>query len=65
MKNYGTISGYFDWRKTKTGFGSLLDIHGKPIFRNHPKFKNYNEYIEDASVTFAIRPREWGYLIRE
>lgn len=63
MGNYGTISDYFDWRKTKTVFGSLLDIYGEPLFRNHQKFRKYKQYIEDASVRFAIRPREWGYRI--
>lgn len=65
MDEFGTPTNYFDWRKTQTGFGSLLDIKGKAIRKDHLHFSEYRGFIKTAEQDFSIKAKEWGYRIRK
>ncbi|WP_429963217.1 hypothetical protein [Enterococcus sp. AZ072] len=59
MTPYGTPTDYFNWRQTQTGFGSLLDIHGKPLLKDQPRFKFYRGYLSEVAQAENIPIRKW------
>lgn len=59
MIPYGTPTDYFNWRQTQTGFGSLLDIHGEPLLKDHPRFKFYRSYLSEVAQVENIPIRKW------
>lgn len=65
MTQFGAISDYFDWRRTETGFGSLLDINGYPIFKTHPRHRLYRGWLSSAEEHFHVLTREWGNRLRK
>lgn len=65
MQEFGTPTDYFQWRSTKNGFGSLLDIKGKAIRKDHPHFREYRSFVKKAEQDTGIKAKEWGYRIRK
>lgn len=64
MDEYGTPTDYFYWRYTKTGFSNLLDVKGKTVLPDHPRYKHYRLYMMLAESELKIKKREWGYRLR-
>lgn len=65
MGEYGTITNYFDWRGSLRGFGYLLDVHGNPLKKGHPRYREYRKYLQTAEELFEILSREWRYRLRK
>lgn len=65
MSRYGSVTAYFDWLRTKTGFGSILDVSGNPILGGHVKYSLYHGYMKEAQEQFYIFCREWGNRLRK
>ncbi|EFT95172.1 hypothetical protein [Enterococcus faecalis] len=60
MDTYGSPREYFDWRRTKTGFGALLDVYGNGLMKNHPYYRIYQEYLKRVQKEEQIPIRRWS-----
>lgn len=59
MNDYGSPQDYFDWRRTKIGFGALLDVYGNSLLKSHPCYRTYRDYLKKVQNEKQIPIRKW------
>ncbi|MGM0111324.1 hypothetical protein IGI52_001642 [Enterococcus sp. DIV0187] len=66
MSKYGGSStDYFDWRLKHISFGSLLDVYGFPLKKDHKQFRKYRSHLLHAERDFKIKRRRWRNRLRK
>ncbi|MGF2052377.1 MULTISPECIES: hypothetical protein [Enterococcus] len=65
MSEYGSPTDYFDWRASQTGFGSLLNVSGNALPKDHPNYRSYRQQMHAAGRELKKDLRKWRNRLRK